>query len=83
MANENTYHLVIASVGETKYDGRAISATFPGDAGEFTVLPHHEALVTTLKQGSISVKDQGGESMKFDIERGVLECSNNRVVVLL
>ena len=83
MAGENTYHLVIASVGDTKFDGRAISATFPGDDGEFTVLPHHEALVTTLKQGNIAVKDQHGENLKFDIESGVLECSNNRVVVLL
>lgn len=83
MAGENTYHLVIASVGETKYDGRAFSAVFPGAAGEMTILPHHEALVTTLKSGSISVKDQGGETKTFDIESGVLECSANRVVVLL
>ncbi len=83
MAGENTYHLVIASVGETKYDGRAISANFPGTAGAFGVLPHHEALVTTLKAGTISVKDQSGEVMQFPIENGVLECANNRVVVLL
>jgi F-type H+-transporting ATPase subunit epsilon len=80
---ENTFHLVIASVGETKYDGRALSAVLPGAAGEMTILPHHEALVTTLKEGSISVKDQGGETKTFAVESGVLECSNNRVVVLL
>lgn len=79
----NTYHLIIASVGETRYDGRAISAVFPGAAGEFTVLPHHEAIVTTLKPGTISVKDQSQETMTFDIEGGVLECSGNRAVVLL
>ncbi len=83
MAGENTYHLTIASVGETKYDGRALSATFPGTAGEFGVLPHHEALVTTLKHGTITVKDQSGETKEITIENGVLECSNNRVVVLL
>jgi F-type H+-transporting ATPase subunit epsilon len=80
---ENTFHLVIASVGETKYDGRAISAVLPGAAGEMTILPHHEPLITTLKGGSIRVKDQSGESKEFSIESGVLECASNKVVVLL
>ncbi len=83
MTSDTTYHLVIASVGETLYDGRALSATFPGTAGEFGILPHHEALVTTLKAGTITLKDQSGESKKIEIENGVLECAMNLVVVLL
>lgn len=78
----NTFHLVVASVGETRFDGAAISATFPGGAGEFTVLTHHEPLVTTLKKGTISVKTTTG-SESFDIEHGILECSGSRVTVLL
>lgn len=79
---DNTFHLVIASVGETRYDGRALSVTLPGAAGELTVLAHHEPLVTTLKTGTITVRDGGGEK-KFSIEDGVLECAGNRAVVLL
>ncbi|MBV9159496.1 MAG: hypothetical protein JO019_02780 [Candidatus Kaiserbacteria bacterium] len=78
----NTFHLVIASVGDTRYDGAAISATLPGAAGEFTILPHHEPIVTTLKSGTIKVKDSVGEKT-FDIEDGLVECSGNRAVVLL
>jgi F-type H+-transporting ATPase subunit epsilon len=83
MAGDSTYHLVIASVGQTLFDGRAQSATFPGTAGEFGVLPHHEALVTTLKAGTIRVKDHSGSIQAYEIVNGVLECANNRVVVLL
>lgn len=79
----NTFNLIIASVGETRFDGPALSATLPASAGEVTILPHHEAFVTTLKPGSITVKIQGGETREFPIEDGVLECSGNRVVVLL
>ena len=79
----NTFHLVIASVGESRYDAQAQSATFPGTAGEFTVLANHEAIVTTLKPGFITVKDAEGETKKFEIESGVLECSGNRAVALL
>lgn len=78
----NTFHLVIASVGETRFDGAAVSATVPGEAGEFTVLARHEPLVTTLKSGIITVKTAQG-SEEFNVERGVLECSGSRVVVLL
>jgi F-type H+-transporting ATPase subunit epsilon len=79
----NTFHLVIASVGETRFDGVALSVTLPGESGQFTVLPHHEALVTTLKPGTILVKDSLGEDKSFAVESGVVECSGNRVVVLL
>ncbi|MDO8514855.1 MAG: F0F1 ATP synthase subunit epsilon [bacterium] len=93
----NTFHMVIASVGETRFDGPAVSATFPGEAGEFTVLPHHEPFVTTLKKGTITVRlpAQAGEHVasseggaasggkKFSVDSGVVEISGNRAIVLL
>lgn len=78
----NTFHLVIASVGNTRFDGAAVSATVPGEAGEFTVLPSHEPIVSTLKKGTITVKT-ANDTQTFDVESGVLECSGSRVVVLL
>ena len=88
---QNTFHLTIASVGDTRFDGAAVSATFPGTAGEVTVLAHHEPIVTTLKRGVITVRlpappSEGGSASggkQFAIESGVLECSGSRVVVLL
>ena len=82
MASTGTFHLIIASVGQTHFDGAALSATLPGDVGELTLLPHHEPIVTTLKRGTITVRETGGDKT-FDIEDGVLECSGNRAVVLL
>ncbi len=80
---DNTFHLVIASVGESLFDNRAQSVSVPGASGVMTILPHHEPIVTTLKEGTISVKDESGSVSTFDIASGVLECANNRVVVLL
>ena len=86
---KNTFHLILASVGETRFDGAALSATIPTTAGEITILPHHEPLVATLKPGSITVRlhaqagETLGEAKNFAVEGGVLECSANRVVVLL
>ncbi len=82
-AHQNTFHLVVASVGETRFDGAAISATLPGTSGEFTILPHHEPIVTTLKLGTITVRVSVGEHKEFTVENGVVEFSGNRAVVLL
>ena len=79
----NTFHLVVASVGETKFDGQAISATLPGASGEFTVLAHHEPVVSILKKGTVTVKEAQDGQKKFEIESGVIEVSNNRAIVLL
>ena len=79
----STFHLTIASVGDTKFDGAAVSATLPGVAGEFTVLAHHEPIVSILKQGSITVKESVGEPKRFIIEGGVVEMSGNKAAVLL
>ena len=83
MATQNTFHLVIASVGETRFDGPAISATFPGSDGALTVLAHHEPFVTTLKKGTIRVRESSANPKDFPIENGVLEVSRNRAVVLM
>lgn len=79
----NTFRLVVASVGETLFDGAAASATMPGAAGEFTLLPKHEAFVTTLRKGAIAIRDANGSVRQFPIESGILECSQGRAVVLL
>ena len=78
----NTFHLVVASVGDTKFDGAALSVTLPTTGGEVTILPHHEPLVATLRPGKITVRESLGEKT-FAIESGVLEVSGNRAVVLL
>ena len=83
MVNQNTFRLVIATVSETKFDGAAVSATMPGEEGEFTLLLNHEPFVTTLKKGTIVVRQSGGANRDFPVESGVVECSGGRAVVLL
>ena len=83
MAGDSRLHVIIASVGEKRYDSEVVSATFPGDAGVLTVLPHHEPLVTTLRRGTITVRPNASESRDFEREGGVLEVSGNRAIVLL
>lgn len=77
-------HLTIARVNEHLYEGDAYSVHLPGVAGEFEVLAHHEPLIATLKKGTVTVRlSKEGSPKKFEIEKGVIEVSNNRAIVLL
>lgn len=78
-----TFHLVIASVGESRFDGPVLSATVPASSGEMTVLARHEPYVTTLQKGTIIARNADAEERRFEIEGGVLEYSAGRAVVLL
>lgn len=79
-----TFNLTIAKVGENFFDGEAISATFPGAEGVFTVLANHEAFVSTLTQGEISFVDAEGKTHTIGVPKdGVTEVSNNQATVLL
>ncbi len=79
----NTMHLIVSSVSENLFDGAAISATIPGAAGEMTILPNHEPLITTLKKGRITVRIPNADPKTFEVEGGVLEVSGERAVVLV
>lgn len=74
--------VTIAEVHENKFQGEALSLTVPTTGGELTVLPKHEPLVTTLREGTITVRTEGGVQT-FVSRGGVLEISQNQATVLL
>ena len=79
-----TFHLTIAKIGENLFDGEALSATLPGTEGVFTILAGHEAFVSTLKSGAITVIDAAGQPQRIEVsESGVAEVSKNQATVLL
>lgn len=79
-----TFHLTIAKLGENLFDGEVVSVTLPGAAGIFTVLAHHEPLVSTLVKGTASVQPAEGDVAHFEIsEGGIAEISSNQTTVLL
>jgi F-type H+-transporting ATPase subunit epsilon len=81
--------LVIAKVTEVYFDGEAASVTLPGAEGEMTVLPEHEPLITTLKKGTVTVRQKSEASpltektQTFEIEGGILEINREGATVVL
>jgi len=75
--------LTVARVSESVFDGEAQSVTLPGTAGEFTVLRGHEPFVTTLKEGTITIRAKDFEDKKIHITNGLVEVTPERTVVLI
>ena len=63
------------------FSGEIDSAVFPGSSGSFGVLKDHAAMICTLQEGSIVVKDANGER-DYGIKGGVVEVLNNKIIVL-
>ena len=64
------------------FEGEVTSVKFPGTDGEFGVLNNHAPIISTLTKGSVVVIDNNNESKNFDINGGVIEMQNNKIIVL-
>ena len=76
-------HVRIAKVGQSLFEGEALSLNLPGTEGDMTILPHHAPLIATLRSGTVHVTDMHKETTSFEIQKGLVEISNNEVIVLL
>ena len=73
---------VVAKVDQIFFDGEADSLTVPGSGGEMTVLHGHMPLVTTLKEGVLTVRTKELEQ-KFAVLGGVMEVRRDGATVIL
>ena len=79
-----TFHLTVAKIGETLFEGDVVSLSLPGEEGVFEVLAGHEPLVSLLKKGEMRVKDVQGGRFHFEIpQNGIAEVSFNQATILL
>lgn len=82
------FPLTITAVDNVLFSGDVDSVTCPGTLGELTILAKHSALITTLKEGKIIVRqgrkeNNGFEEKVFDVKRGLLEVGNNKATILV
>ena len=71
---------VVTAEGES-FSGDVDMVVAPGGLGEFTVLPSHARMISTLAPGILRF-DQGGDSVSLALSGGFLAVSDNRVTVL-
>lgn len=77
-----TMQLVVLSSEREIYQGVAKEVCVPGREGALSILPHHEALFTALKEGEMRMKLPEREEY-FHIYGGFLTVSHNTVTALV
>lgn len=66
----------------TLFQGEGTYVFLPGSDGSLGIMNNHAPLISSLKKGTLRIKDQAGKEMKFEVNGGTVEVKNNRVVVL-
>ena len=74
--------LEIITPEDKLFEGEVTSVKFPGTDGEFGVLNNHAPIISTLTKGKIIVTDENNEVSDFEINGGVIEMQNNKIIVL-
>ena len=65
------------------FSGEVTSVKFPGTTGEFEVQNNHAPIISTLSEGEIRVITSDNNTENFDINGGVIEMQNNKIIVLV
>ena len=73
--------LEILSPEKTLFSGEVQRVTLPGTAGEFTVLPHHAPIISSLTSGRVRYLPVGGSEQTVYVGGGFVEVNADRVSV--
>jgi len=74
--------LEIITPASTLFTGEVSLVQLPGIDGLFEILKSHAPLVSALKEGRVKVVDDQNQEQFFDINGGVVEVSNDKVLLL-
>ena len=72
----------IVTPDTTIYVGEVTLAQLPGLDGSFEIMNNHAAMIAALRKGKVKVIDDRKATLFFDINGGVAEILNNKILVL-
>ncbi len=73
--------LTILTPDKPVFDGTVVSVTVPGTLGAFQILKDHAPIISTLEDGNVIIQT-GNEEKSIGIKGGVVEVSNNKIILL-
>ena len=74
--------LEIITAESQLYSGEVTSVKLPGMDGEFEILDNHAPVISTLDKGIIRVIDNNNKTENFEVNGGVIEMQNNKIIIL-
>ncbi len=83
MAEQKLLKLTISRVDGPVFDGDVVSVSVPGVSGDMQILAQHEALISPLKKGTVTIVKADNKEESHLIDSGTLEISNNHATILI
>ena len=74
--------LEIITPSKKVFSGEVTLIKLPGTGGSFEILENHAPIISTLGEGQIKVVAKGDQISFFDVDGGVVEAKNNKIIVL-
>lgn len=75
-------YLEIITPDKKVYSGEVEAVKLPGAEGSFGILNNHAPIIASLKKGTVKITDSKKNVENFEINGGVVEVQNNKVIVL-
>jgi F-type H+-transporting ATPase subunit epsilon len=74
--------LEIITPDKSIYSGKVKLVQVPGSKGSFEILANHAPVISVLEKGRIKVEAESGEVLFFEVDGGVVENKDNKIIVL-
>ncbi|MBN8696408.1 MAG: ATP synthase F1 subunit epsilon [Bacteroidetes bacterium] len=74
--------LEIITPDKKVYSGDVSAVKLPGADGSFGIMNNHAPIIATLKKGTVKVTETSNKVETFEINGGVVEVLNNKIIVL-
>ena len=75
-------NLEIITPSTKLFTGEITSVKLPGMDGEFEILNNHAPIISSLSKGVIRVINNDNKTETFEINGGIIEMQNNKIIVL-
>jgi F-type H+-transporting ATPase subunit epsilon len=75
-------YLEIITPEKKVFAGDVDAVKLPGADGSFGILNNHAPIIATLKKGTVKITDNSKKVESFEINGGVVEVMNNKIIVL-
>jgi len=76
-------HLELLTPSNNVFAGEVKLVKVPGSGGSFEILKNHAAIIAALTDGELKVITEKDETLQYKTSNGVVEVSNNHIVVLV
>lgn len=75
-------NIEIVTPDTTIFTGEITLAQLPGIDGSFEIMNNHAPLISVLKKGRIKILNKQQQAQYFEVNGGVVEVLENKVLVL-